>query len=389
MNPSPHINQLVDDGYSVEIRANKFLIIHRVPYLNSKLEVMYGTIISPLEMNGNDVKLNPQHPVYFKGEQPHKANGEKLKPNNSKEVELLPDLKADFYFSYKKGGKPYANYYDKMKHYVHIFAKHAMSVDDSVTFNIGQLVEVPSDSPYVYSDCNSASPEVNVLLEAFQDMKIGIIGVGGTGSYILDYVAKTPVREIHLFDGDYYHNKNAFRAPGATHIDSLIKPQRKTDYFAQEYSKIHKGVVSHPVNIEEDKLNTLNDLSFVFIAVDKSSVKAKIISHLEEQGINFIDVGMGVHLLNGSILGHLRTTTSTTEKRAHVRENNRIKLTENNVNDYSDLVQIAELNALNAALAVIKWKKLLGFYHDRDQEYHSMYQLPFNKTLNFDKKDRA
>lgn len=389
MNRSPHIEQLVADGYSVEVRENKFLLINRVPYLNSSLEVRYGTIISPLEMNGNDVKLNPQHPVYFKGEQPYKADGKKLNPNNSKKVDLLPGLSVDFYFSYKKGGKAYANYYDKMTHYVHMFAKHAMSVDESVTFNIGSLVEVPGNSPFEYSDCNSASPEVNVLLEPFLEMKIGIIGVGGTGSYILDYISKTPVREIHLFDGDYYHNKNAFRSPGATHIDSLIKPHRKTDYFAQEYRKMHNGVVSHPAYIGEANLAELSDMSFVFIAIDKSEIKSKIISHLEEQGIDFIDVGMGVHLLNGSILGHLRTTTSTTEKREHVRDNNRIKLTENNANDYSDLVQIAELNALNAALAVVKWKKLSGFYHDREEEHHSMYQLPFNKLLNFDKKDRA
>ena len=46
--------------------------------------------------------------------------------------------------------------------------------------------------------------------------RIGIVGLGGTGSYILDYVSKTRVVEIHLFDGDGYQQHNAFRAPGAT-----------------------------------------------------------------------------------------------------------------------------------------------------------------------------
>lgn len=389
MNHSPHIQQLIDEGYSVEIRENKFLLINRVPYLNKDLEARYGTIISELEMNGNDVKLNPQHPIYFNGEQPYKSNGKMLNPNKGKkDVVLLPNLKGDLYYSYKKNGQPYPNYYEKMKHYVHIFAKHAMKLDNSVTFDVGSLIEVPSNSPFVYPDCNSASPEANVLLGKFSDLKIGIIGVGGTGSYILDYISKTPVKEIHIFDGDYYHNKNAFRAPGATHIDSLTTPERKADYFAKEYSKIHGAVHSHPHYMKESNLSSLSGLSFVFISIDKSPVKKIIVEYLVAQGIDFIDVGMGVSLMNGAILGQIRTTTSTKGQRNHIIDNSRIKFTENDNNDYSDLVQIAELNALNAAFAVVKWKKLVGFYHDHEEEHHSIYQLHVNKNLNFDKKTR-
>jgi len=384
MNPSPHIERLVADGYYVEIREEKFLVIKRVPYLNINLEVRYGSIISPLEMSGNDVKLNPQHPVYFSGEQPYKANGGLLKPNNSKKVELLPGLLADFYYSYKKNGKPYPDYYEKMSHYVHMFSKHAIHIDPTVTFNVGSLIEVPSDSHFQYSDCNSASPEVNILLKKFSDQKVGIIGLGGTGAYILDFVAKTPVGEIHLFDADYYQNKNAFRAPGSTPIEALIEPQFKTDYFKNEYLKMHKGIISHPEYIRENNLAELNSLSFIFISIDKGPVKELIVNHLEAKGIGFIDVGMGVNVINGAILGQLRTTTSTELKRDHIRTNNRIKFAENPENDYSKVVQIAELNALNAAFAVIKWKKLLGFYHDRNCEYHSIFQLPFNKVQNFD-----
>jgi len=95
-------------------------------------------------------------------------------------------------------------------------------------------------------------------------------------------------------------------------------------------------------------------------------------------------VGIGVKLINDAILGQIRTTVSTTEKRNHIHIKKRIKLTDNPENDYSKVPQIAELNALNAAFAVIKWKKIVGFYHDRSYEYHSIYQLHLNKVLNFD-----
>jgi tRNA A37 threonylcarbamoyladenosine dehydratase len=36
--------------------------------------------------------------------------------------------------------------------------------------------------------------------------------LSGTGSYILDLLAKVPIREIHLCDGDDFARHNAFRA---------------------------------------------------------------------------------------------------------------------------------------------------------------------------------
>ncbi|MGY2747872.1 hypothetical protein ACVWZ8_005054 [Arthrobacter sp. UYCu723] len=43
----------------------------------------------------------------------------------------------------------------------------------------------------------------------------------GTGSYILDQIAKTWVDRIILVDGDEFENHNAFRAPGAAALETL------------------------------------------------------------------------------------------------------------------------------------------------------------------------
>ena len=45
-------------------------------------------------------------------------------------------------------------------------------------------------------------------------------------------------------------------------------------------------------------------------------------------------------------------------------------------------IQIAELNALNAMLAVIKWKKIRGFYCDLEREHHCMYTTDGNALDN-------
>jgi hypothetical protein len=38
-------------------------------------------------------------------------------------------------------------------------------------------------------------------------------------------------------------------------------------------------------------------------------------------------------------------------------------------------IQIAELNALNAAMAVIRWKKLFGVYRDARSEVYAGYPI--------------
>ena len=49
---------------------------------------------------------------------------------------------------------------------------------------------------------------------------------------------------------------------------------------------------------------------------------------------------------------------------------------------YASNIQVADLNAFNALMAVIKWKKLRGFYRDLEQELHSTYTTDGNLLLN-------
>ena len=93
---------------------------------------------------------------------------------------------------------------------------------------------------------------------------------------------------------------------------------------------------------------------------------------------------MGIHLVDGSLLGILRTTTSSPEMQEHVAARDRISFADGADNQYSLNIQIADLNALNAALAVIKWKKLYNFYVDLDNEHFSAYVIDGNTLINED-----
>ena len=260
------------------------------------------------------------------------------------------------------------------------FADPAQSIDPTVKAKTFRVIESkPEESVFNYIDTNSSRAEIEAISNKFKGRKIGIVGLGGTGSYVLDLVAKTPVDEIHLFDGDEFAQHNAFRAPGAPSVEQLRTPPPKVNYFAEIYSKMRRGIHLHVVFLNFLNVRLLRGLDFVFICVDKGSPKKEIIEFLEANSISFIDVGMGVHVGENNLLGILRTTTSTPTKRDHLKK--LVSFDDGKDDEYSTNIQIEDLNMLNAALAVIKWKKLCGFYQDLEGEHNCTYSINVNQLL--------
>src|SRR5581483_1881091 len=162
-----------------------------------------------------------------------------------------------------------------------------------------------------YTETASDRVGIGALTELLTKDKIAIIGLGGTGSYILDLIAKTPVREIRIFDADEFLQHNAFRAPGAASIEELREVPKKVDYFKAIYSKMHRYIVAHAVALKADNLHLLDGVTFAFISMDAGDEKLAVVKKLEAMGIGFVDVGMGLELVDGSLGGILRVTAST------------------------------------------------------------------------------
>ena len=96
--------------------------------------------------------------------------------------------------------------------------------------------------------------------------------LGGTGSYVLDLVAKSAVHEIHLFDDDLYLQHNAFRSPGATALQDLERQIPKVEYLREVYSR-SAFRQSWPIAVRITKANVseLKAFDFVFVCVDNGS----------------------------------------------------------------------------------------------------------------------
>ena len=383
---SPDLQALADDGYDVGI-VSGHLVIRDVPYVNSRGQVKLGVLVSTLDLAG-DVTTRPStHVAMFAGEHPCDRNGRELAKikHGSARQEVCDGLAVDHSFS-SKPADGYRDYHHKMTTYIVIIAGPAEAIDQSATARFRRVIE-PDDPGTVFKYVDTASSRAGIaaLSSKMELDRVAIVGLGGTGSYILDLVAKTPVREIHIFDGDDFLQHNAFRSPGAPSLEELKAMPRKVRHHAGRYGVMRHGIVEHDVDLGEGNIDALKGMDFAFICVDRGEAKRPIIEELEELDIPFIDVGMGLELVDDRLQGVVRVTASTPDKRDHVRDKKRIGLSGGGADGvYSRNIQIAELNALNAALAVIKWKKLFGFYRDWEKEHFSAYTLDGNWIINED-----
>ena len=385
---NPDLKRLRDEGFNILVR-DAYLIMKDVPYVNAAREIKRCAIVAALSLTNDKTGTPPDHTILFAGEYPCHENGATMERiRHSESTVVVGDITTTYSFSAKP--KPNDNdpdYYVKMTRYAQILSAPAMAIDPDVTaqtYPVYRNNEHTDDSVFFYADTASSRANIAAITSKLNLDRIDVLGAGGTGSYIIDLVAKTPVREIHVWDGDIFDQHNAFRAPGAASGDELEERLMKVDYYARIYGKMRRGIIPHPEFVNADNVAGLEGSQFVFVCIEGPS-KRPVIERLEALGIPFVDVGMGLYEAGGSLGGILRVTTSTPVKREHVRDKNRITFVcANEVNEYDKNIQIADLNALNAALAVIKWKKIFGFYLDQEGEHFTTYTIGGNDMINED-----
>lgn len=381
---NPDLQRLADEGYEIEVRSG-FLLVHSVPYVNGQREVALGTLVSELTMVAPDVLTRPgTHQIYFIGEHPSHADGRHMVQiaNASSNVELAPGLIVNHYFSHKPAAG-YENYYDKVKTYERVISDQARVLKPSADAKTFKTIEpIEEKSVFVYEDTSSSRAGIRAIAARLASQRIAIVGLGGTGAYLLDFVAKTHVREIHLYDGGPFRQHNAFRAPGAASREVLDRRQSKVGYLSEVYAAMRSGVVPHEAMITEDNVGELAGYDFVFLCVDKGTVRQLIAAALGATNTTFIDAGMGVNLTEDKqhLWGTCRVTTSTPSNRERARE--RMPVVDREDELYGSNIQVADLNCMNALLAIFKWKRLSGFYLDDRSDFNLSFSISLNKLTN-------
>ena len=368
-------------GLELEVRCGHLLLKH-VPHVTSDGTVEYGVLVAKLDLAGDKTVKPKQHQVWFIGKQPCDKNGREIPQIklNDERKELCEGLIVDRQFS-NKPPNGYENFFHKMMTYLNIISGPAEAVDPRVTARTYADCENDEESVFQYADTASSRAEIGSISTRLAGHKIAIVGLGGTGSYILDLVAKTPVSEIHLYDGDRFLQHNAFRSPGAPSLRVLRRVPFKVDHFKRLYSKMHKGIRAHRKFLDAGSAEELASVDFVFLCLDSGAARKELIDVLNKLNKTFIDVGMGIEAVAGkrTLIGTLRVSTSTPDDRSGEGRIPQRDPIDDPDGIYVNNIQVADLNCLNATLAVLKWKKLCGFYQDLEHETFSAYSINTNQ----------
>ena len=254
INHSPDLKRLQDEGYELEVKGG-YLLIHHIPYVTHLREVKYGILVSELSLANSQRTIKPStHVINFIGEYPCNADGSIITAiQHSNQQNLGHGIVIDFSFS-NKPQNGYADYYEKVSTYGTIISSPAKSIDPLVTEKTFRIRENEIDTDvFQYIDTNSGRAKINLINDKVKGQKIAIIGLGGTGAYILDLLSKTPVSEIHIYDGDVFSQHNAFRSPGAAGKEDLDTVPSKVDYYFNQYSKIHQKITAHHNYVSKDR----------------------------------------------------------------------------------------------------------------------------------------
>ena len=375
------LHRLLDDGYDVTLTGGH-LVVRQIPYVTTEKAVGYGFLAYPVTVSGDRVVSDTDHRIWFGGSVPCNKHGQPLTLATPEARAVTSDLAANFMLSSKPNPNGYPDQYEKVTAYARILSHPAMALDEKVTPTPGGAwQEVEDDLPFRYRDTASSRAGLAPLNSLFRDEHIAIVGLGGTGGYVLDQVAKTPVASMLLIDGDLFDNHNAFRAPGAASLERLRERPSKVEYFAELYSNMHTRITTEFAYIREENLRLLENATFVFICADDASAKHLIAAHLLDRGIPFVDVGMGVEEIDGKLSGLLRMgfAPSGCDPRSTM---GRIPPPAEDRDDYDRNIQVADLNALNALLAIGRWKRHLGFYADGSAETFATYSIFANHITN-------
>lgn len=375
---SADLKRLRDEGYEVEVRHG-FLVVHSVPYVNAQKQVVLGTIVTDLTLNNDKTDKPADHQVWFAGDHPCNSDGTTI--TQIKHTTSTTTLCDGVIVQHRFSCKPqigYPDYHAKITRYIEIIQNQAKAVDpkaDARTFK--PISSSDEDSVFLYLDSASSRAGIANVTRRTAMAKLAIIGLGGSGGYVLDFVAKTNVREIHLFDGDVFLQHNAFRAPSAVSLQELDVRPKKVDYFARLYGQMRRGIFTHPDYVTEENVENLAGFDFAFICVDKPAVRKLLSEYLTKARVPFVDTGMELELLEEEqcLIGTCRVTLSTSDKFDHFSKH--VSLDNGAIADdlYATNIQVAELNALCAVMAVIKWKKFCGFYQDCYGEHQSAYVI--------------
>jgi predicted ThiF/HesA family dinucleotide-utilizing enzyme len=370
---NPFVQDLHELGFDADFVGGYF-VLYALPYLDQAGALQHGDLFTPVNLGAQGV-IEPggTHQVWWRGGRPHGPGGVELGVSaNPAPVQIVPDVTTDLAFSLKLLNehhqlREYVSFQEKIETYLDVIVRPAVTAHPGATPLRGiERRAREQGSPLRLPDTMSANYGVNDIADRLRGKRVAIIGLGGTGSCILDFIVRTHLDAITLFDGDKVHVHTLFRIPGVLGRGVIGKP--KVEVLAQHYDAWHAGISPVPERITADNVERLRGFDFVFVSVDDGPSRRLIVDWLSREGISFVDCGMGLNRSFGNALNGVVRITGV-DRAAYERTVDTPCLPTVNPADaeYRKQAQIIELNALNACLAVVRFKQHFGLYERADE----------------------
>ena len=129
---------------------------------------------------------------------------------------------------------------------------------------------------------------------ALAEIRIGIVGVGGTGSSVAEQLAREGVQSFALVDPDVFEPSNRTRMYGT---DAGTKRRPKVEVVGDNIRRISPGsdvVESRADVVSQEALAILGECDVVFSCTDRHRPRAVLNELAHQLFIPVIDVGVGV-----------------------------------------------------------------------------------------------
>lgn len=380
---NPDIQKLIDHRYAIAFDGG-YLIVRDVPYLDANRKLQFGAIVTKVVDVDTHRIRQEDHQVFFAGSAPYGLDGKPI-PNlgGGATTLALSEVSRDIVVQRSFSNKPlpsgaFADFFEKIESYVGIISGPAIELHGATPYT-GRIVEDIPESVFKVHDTLTSRAEITDLSAKFKDDVVAIFGLGGTGSYLLDLLIKTAIREVRAFDHDAFHVHTAFRSPGKLDLSEFGRS--KAEVYRTRYENFRKGLVVEHQFVDASKPELMEGVTFAFVCVDKGSSRSGIFDLLIERGIPFIDVGMGLYREGEPLNGMVRLTYYSVEDARRLRDAALAEMADPPDDIYRNNIQIGELNALNACLAVIKFKQIRGFYATKTPYYHLLMEIGDLKTV--------
>lgn len=136
-------------------------------------------------------------------------------------------------------------------------------------------------------------PKGQALMAA---LRVGVVGVGGTGSIVVQQLAHLGVRRLTLVDDDRVEGSNLPRLAGASRLDAVLR-RRKTTVARRAVRRVagrRTEVIATGDLRSLASLRALRDVDLVVGCVDNDGARVVLTELAAAHLVPYLDIGVGI-----------------------------------------------------------------------------------------------